>query len=236
MKLGRLTSNRDFQMNEQRLTFNLQKKQGQSFLEIIIAIPLLVIIVSTTVVAVLNAFSTTRMAQEETKAAFYAAEGIAAVQSIRNQDWENLANASCSPTCGLDKSGGAWVFSGTADDPDGTAKFSRTAILEDVQRNDDWEMVESGGVNDEETKKITLAVSWYRTPTQEKSVTMATYLTDWQKGKNPTPSADCDACCQTLSYSSGTCRKNEAECTLNEETMESGCGQHCQGYVCCCFP
>jgi len=53
--------------------------------------------------------------------------------------------------------------------------FTRKVVSSDVMRDVNGNIVESGGVNDPETKKITVSVFW-----EGKSVEIITYLTNWK--------------------------------------------------------
>lgn len=153
--------------------------KGQSVIEVIVAVAILVIIAGSSVIAILGSFSATRLAEEETQAALFATEGIEAAQSIRNQDWDNLVSGGY----GVSNAGGTWVFSGSSDNPGGTGKFSRAITIGDVQRDGNGDIVESGGTIDDDTKQVTSTITWDFTPTRQNTVEMTTYLTNWMTGK-----------------------------------------------------
>lgn len=215
----------------------LSARRGQSIIEVIVAVAILIIIAATSMIAILGAFSSGRLAKEETKAAFLATEGLEAVQSIRNQDWDSLVNGDH----GLANTSGTWVFSGTSD-IDLSGKFTRVIAISDVQRDSNDDIVESGGTIDPDTKKIEAAIDWSFTSTRQNSVTMTTYLTNWQTGKYvyPGSSSACGVFCESLGYSGGTCRGGVPQCTANGETSESQGNRYCsneaQGATCCCAP
>ncbi len=58
--------------------------------------------------------------------------------------------------------------------------FSRKIVFENIMRNDNGNIVNSGGVIDPDTKKVTVTASW-----QEKgrihNISLITYLTNWKK-------------------------------------------------------
>lgn len=227
--------------------FEAESQWGQSIIEVIVAVAIFIIIASSSVVAVLGSLSTTRLAEEETQATLFASEGMEAVQSIRNQDWDNLTNGDH----GLSNSGGIWSFSGTSD-VDPSEKFTRVITVEDVQRDGNSDIVNSGGTVDQDTKKVSVAVSWNFTPTRSNTVSKVLYLTNWQTGRSvgavatpaPTPTpggpSTCVELCTNNGYSAGTCRANAQQCNNNGETHESGGDQFCTGGAsadrCCCAP
>jgi len=215
--------------------------QGQSVIEIIVAISILVIIAASSVTAILGSFSSTRLAEEETQASLFATEGSEAVQSVRNQSWDNLSNGDH----GLVKSGGVWVFSGSSDDPDGSGKFARSVTISDVQRDGSGDIVSSGGTIDSDTKKMTTNVTWNFTPTRQNTVTLDSYLTNWQQSRSSGGAGSpaittCDEYCTSVGYSLGTCRANSQQCTNNSEDYKPTGDQYCTGGAnqdtCCCLP
>jgi type II secretory pathway pseudopilin PulG len=212
---------------------------GQSIIEVMVAVAILTIIAATGVVAILGSLNTTRLAEEETQATTYAMEGVEAVQSIRNQDWDNITAG----TYGLAKSGNVWSFSGSSDDPDGTAKFTRVVTVADVSRDSNGAIVTSGGTDDEETKQLTVVVSWNFNAARANSVDMVSLVTNWQKSRT-TPGAGapevstCSAYCPLVGFSSGTCRANPNQCSNNGESYKPPGDQYCTGGAsvdtCCC--
>jgi len=213
--------------------------QGQSVVEVIVAVAIFIIIAGSSVIAILGSLSSTRLAEEETQASLIAVEGLEAVESIRNQDWDNLTNGNY----GLSKSGGTWTFSGSSDDPDGTGKFSRIVTINDVERDGNGDIVTSGGTIDEDTKSVTSTITWDFTPTRQNTVTLTSFLTNWQKGSGSgaagAPSiTTCDEYCTSVGYSSGTCRQNTQQCANNDEDYKPAGDQYCTGGAnedtCCC--
>lgn len=61
-----------------------------------------------------------------------------------------------------------------------TGIFTRSIVLENVQRDVNSNIVSTGGIDDPNTKKVTVTVSWAaKTKTQE--VTIVSYLTNWRQ-------------------------------------------------------
>lgn len=234
---------------------------AQSMVEVIVAVAILLIIAGTSTMAVLGSFSTTRLAEEETGAALLAVEGMEAVQSIRNQGWDDyLLATDCTSGCGLDGSSG-WQFSGNLDThtitPD--RNFNRVVTISQVQRDGGGEIVESGGTLDTDSYKVVSSVTWNFTPARQNTVEMVSYLTNWQESRSdgeppaptptpsptptstPTPTIDtCSDYCLSVGYSLGTCRANQRQCENRGETYESAGDLYCTGGggsdTCCCAP
>ncbi len=206
-------------------------------IEVIIAVSLLVIFATGAVIAVLGSLVASRLAEEETKAAYLATEGLEAVKSIRDQNWNYLTNS----THGLSKTNGYWEFLGSSD-TDPSVKFTRVITISDVQRNGSGDIVASGGTIDPDTKKAVAEVSWHFLPSALSSAIETIYLTNWQTGRYlyPGSSSACSNFCISLNYSGGICRKGTPECAANGETGESKGNRYCNndphGATCCCKP
>ena len=154
-------------------THNQQK--GFSVLEIILAAGIFVVFVSGAMIAVSQGMHLTSYAQNETVATQYAVEGMEAVRSIRNQDFMLLENTSA---VGVERSSGVWGFSGTENVLNN--QYTRVITIETVQRDGADDIVESGGSDDVNSKKITVTTSWNTSPTQVSSVVLTTYITNWR--------------------------------------------------------
>lgn len=151
--------------------------KGFSVIEVLLAAAIFMIfsIVSGTVV--LQGFSGNRLGEEQTVANQYAAEGLEAVRSIKNQTFSNLVN---SVGTGILQSGGVWTFAGGNNQFGPSNKYTRVLTVSDVQRDGSGNIVASGGTVDPLTKKITSTVSWNFSPTRADSVVLNSYLTNWK--------------------------------------------------------
>ncbi|MBI4084637.1 MAG: hypothetical protein HY431_01905 [Candidatus Levybacteria bacterium] len=151
-------------------------QRGLSVIEVIIAASLFLIFSGGIVSVVLQGFDANRLGEEETIANQYAAEGIEAVRSIKNQAFSNLAN---SLGTGVTRSGAnIWTLSGSANTLN---KYTRVITIGDVQRDGNGNIVASGGTIDPLSKKITSTVSWNVSAARSNSVALSTYLSDWRK-------------------------------------------------------
>ena len=219
-----------------------KKIRGQSIVEVIIAVSIFLIIAGSSVITVIGSLSASRLAEEETIATTYAVEGLEAVESIRNRDWDNLTDG----TYGLNKSLGLWELDGSSET---LGRYTRVIQVDTVQRD---------GTPDPNAKLVTSTVGWDFSPTRANSVELVTYKTNWQEASStvggetptatatPTPSptntpsaSSCSEYCVGLGYSGGACRRNPGQCNQNGETNEAGGDQFCtqsQNNICCCQP
>ena len=147
------------------------KKKGFSLVEILLAGSVFTLFAWGTVEVLLTSLTLNRLGEETTIAKEYATMGIEAVSSIKNHDFSNL-----SPTnsTGIERQNEIWVFSGESDVFD---KYVRHITISEVSRDEDGVITENGGEVDEETRKITVTVTWNFTPTRSNSVVLDTYLT-----------------------------------------------------------
>jgi type II secretory pathway pseudopilin PulG len=163
----------------------LSYSQGIGIIEIIIALALFIIISSTGVATILGSYNSNRLSVEETQARAYAEEGIEAVRSIKTQGWyipflTPAAANNCTSGCTLSTTNNKWEFSPTTAPNIFDTKFSRVIKVEQVNRNA-GDIVESGGTDDPDTKKITSTVTWNVTDSRTNTTSLSTYLTNFRK-------------------------------------------------------
>jgi hypothetical protein len=208
--------------------------RGQSVVEVIIALAIFVIIAGSAVVTVIGSLSTSRLAEEETIATTLTVEGLEAAESIRNNSWDQLSIGDH----GLDNSTGSWQFLGGSDLYDN--KYNRVVNVSLASRDASGNVVDSGGSLDPDTKKITSTVNWNFTAARSNSVSMTTYLTNWQEATTTeTAYTSCFQYCVVNSYADGTCRNNSGQCSAAGETNETSADQYCgtpPDNTCCCLP
>jgi len=193
-----------------------QRQQlGLSLVEAILAIAIFAILVSGLAGSLVYGQFNTSLAGARDRATFVAEEGLEAVRSIRDDNFSNLSDG----THGLTVSENQWTFSGSSDTTD---VFTRAIIISSV---------------DTYTKNITSTVTWDQTNERSGSISLTTYLTDWQR---TVISNTCQTHCQSLGYSDGICRPNQKQCSVNSETYEAEGDTYCTGGpsadTCCCVP
>lgn len=202
-----------------------KKIKGQSILEVIVAVSLLVIMASSAIITMLGSFTITTLSKQQTRATQLASEALSASESIANQNFELLTNG----TYGLDQSTGVWTLSQEPEIID--SLFTRTITISDIPFLN--------------TKQILSVVTWKTSPIKENKVELDAHLTNWQVGKRseptispePTPVINsCSNYCLSLNYLSGICRQNPNRCTQNNETYEAGGNSYCltTGSTSCC--
>ena len=139
---------------------NTNSQSGHSVIELLVAIAVFTIGVSSVIVLTLDALTISRRSIERTQAIMLAHEGLEAVRSIRDNDFLSLVNG----TYGLTIENGKWIFKNSSDTTD---VFTRSI---DIRQP---------GISTN-VKEITSTISWYITPTQSKSIQFVQYFTNWK--------------------------------------------------------
>jgi type II secretory pathway pseudopilin PulG len=151
-------------------------KKGFGLLEVVISASILSIFI-VSIVAVFQTMMTFSLSSvKETQASFLAEEGIEAVKSLRDRDWDsNIATLNSGTDYYISYvDGTGWVSTTVAGQVD---EFTRNFTAMDVYRDGDGKIVDSGGTLDPNTKKIEVDVSWtFRGNLKSKN--LITYITN----------------------------------------------------------
>jgi hypothetical protein len=163
--------------------FHLSSRRGFSLIEVILAAAVFITFATAATVALVSGYNANRLGAEFTIANQFAAEGIEATKSIKNQAYANLVNTSAT---GVDRNGttGVWQFGGTNDTFTVGKNYTRTIKVESVNRDGtppNGNIVAVGGTTDADTKKVTSTVTWNFNSARPETISLVTYLTDWRK-------------------------------------------------------
>ncbi|RLC33798.1 MAG: hypothetical protein DRZ76_03890, partial [Candidatus Nealsonbacteria bacterium] len=159
------------------MSFSVKNQKGQSLIELLVAMGVFVLVISGIMFLTLDAHTANLYGQERTKATLLAQEGIEAVKSIKNRGWRYLPVGSY----GLDDSNGYWELKSGYDSIDNI--FTRQITIEHPSRDVNGNIVETGGIIDYDTKKITAEVNWYHRAVRPSEVVIESYLTNWRSRK-----------------------------------------------------
>ena len=135
-----------------------------SIVELLVAMAVFVFFSASTAVLVFSSEDLSRINEISHKALFYAEEGLEATRAIRDGSWGALVQGDH----GLAQSGSSWIFSGTSD------------VLEEKYRR----QITLIKINDDKYKALS-QVRWFNNSGLEKSVNLTTYLTNWQRVRQP---------------------------------------------------
>jgi len=137
--------------------------KGQSLIELLIAAGIFVMTVSVVASLLIDGYISNLQASQNSQAIFLTEEGLEAVRSIRDNNWNDLTSGSH----GISISQNQWIFQGEEENisdklPEGVRKV----------------IVESIGVD---RKKVTSQVTWKIPPAKSTKIELVTYFTNWQK-------------------------------------------------------
>ncbi len=137
---------------------NMNSK-GFSTIEALLSSSILVLIVTAFMGAFIYGSESTALAGQRARATFLAEEGLEVSRNLRDDGFSNLVNG----THGLAISGNLWDFS---DNPDTTDGFYTRQIV-----------ISTAGTN---RKQVASTVTWQQNVQRTGSVSLTTYLTNWQ--------------------------------------------------------
>jgi len=154
----------------------LQKQKGIGIIEVVICIAIITI----TFWSFAGIAKYSLKIQEQSKAKIEAinlsSEGIEAVRSIRDENWDNISSLLLETEYYPIISENKWVL--TLSDPGPiNGIYNRSVTLERVYRDANDNISESG-TEDNQTKKITALVEW-NDRGETKQINLSTYLTNW---------------------------------------------------------
>lgn len=151
----------------------LKNKQAFSLIEVIVALGLFAILAAGVFNITTSSYKNFYGTGDKQSLTEYAQEGVEAVRSIRDNSWQSIEDVSETGDKGLTKdSNGYWDFSGTSDS---LGVLTRKVSIEDVSRDDEGEIVTSGGTNDPNTKKLTVTISG----SGISDYVLTSYLSNW---------------------------------------------------------
>lgn len=146
--------------------------KGSSIIEIIVAIGIFALVFPTLSILVIGSFSSTLRDSERFQADMYLQQGFEALRSIRDYSYANITVG----THGLTKENGYWELSGNFDT---NGQFTREILVEEVERDSDCAIVDSGGIIDNNSKKITATITWDLEKGNTTSISTSQYLHNW---------------------------------------------------------
>jgi len=141
--------------------FNKTKKeklnQGFGLIEVIVGVAIISVAFLGLMSVANLSFKILEKSSNNIKAGFLLEEGVEAVKIIRDSGWSNISSLSNGVNYYLNYNGTTWATTTTPVYMDNL--FERTFVLNDVSRDINDDIADSGTV-DPDTKKITISVSW----------------------------------------------------------------------------
>ncbi|MBN1778638.1 MAG: hypothetical protein JW816_00220 [Candidatus Buchananbacteria bacterium] len=198
------------------MIFRSNRQSGFAIVEVLLASSIFALLVVALVGAYLYGEQATALAGNRTRAVFLAEEGLEAARNISDADFANLVDGNY----GLAIVSNHWSFSGSQDT---VGIFTRQIVISTVDTN---------------RKNITANVTWQQNPQRTGSVSLVTYLTNWQASSSV--AASCNDYAIEQAYSAGTCRQNAVQCGNNGEIHLTAGDVYCTGGAsadtCCALP
>lgn len=151
-----------------------KKISGQILIELIIAITLAGIIISSVIGLFVEIRQSNFASSEQTKAEQYTQEAVQALYSIRERSWTDLVNFTY-PAHPVN-SNGIWTLVSDSEQIDNN--YVRQITIEPVKRNIIDGNISDTGVDDPSTKKFIITISWLKP--RPLSITKEIYLTRYQ--------------------------------------------------------
>lgn len=94
---------------------------------------------------------------EKIQSTFLIEEGVEAVRVMRDTSWSNIASSTVGTTYYLKWRNGNWTATTT---PQIVDIFTRTIVYSNAYRDGSFNLVESGGTADTNSRKATVSVAW----------------------------------------------------------------------------
>lgn len=164
--------------------------KGISVIELLVGAGILTLSLSALLGFLAFTLATTSFLKQQAKATALVEEALEAVRSFRDgTGWNDDDPQNQYDGLGRAQTGVAYHIALSEDVPprwqllsgsEMITLFSRTVTFENVQRDASDDIVASGGVQDPDTKKVTVTVSW-TAKTKVHEVTVVTYLTNWKQ-------------------------------------------------------
>ena len=162
-------------------SFGNGQKNGVTVVELLIMLFIFGIAMSALFALVAFGLQSASIAQQTTRAVFFAQEAIEATKSFRDTtDWD--VNGLGTLTLGMDyhlELQGAtpeWRLVSGAETTDG---FIHKVVFNEVQRDGSDNIVSNGGIVDPDTKKAIVTISWQER-SRAREFKLTTYLTNWR--------------------------------------------------------
>ncbi len=159
-------------MRVQYMKKNSRDQRGQSLVEMLVVVGIVVLLVTGIVSGTTLSLSSTHTTQQRSTAVKYAQDGIELARSLRDDGWTNFAALGTTESSYCVGSEVPPVFSlasGTCGTNIG-GTYARTITLH---------LIPASGTNVEKMS-VTVVVSWGDTSQTNNAVTLVTYLTEWR--------------------------------------------------------
>ncbi|MFC1757007.1 hypothetical protein ACFLZC_02545 [Patescibacteria group bacterium] len=133
--------------------------KGFTILEVVLGVSIIAISMFSLMTVLNMSFQLMEESTRGIQASFLLEEGLESIRTLRDTSWDdNITTLSSDNAYYLVFSGGIW--SSTSSNVFIDDIFDRSFVVNDVYRDSNDDIVNSGGSLDESTKKFTVSVSW----------------------------------------------------------------------------
>ncbi|GEM_PF-2777785 len=128
------------------------KEKGFSVIEVFIGISLAAVFLTVFMVLMVQAINVSKENTKELKARMYLRELIEIARDLESSDWDLITG--CSPYCYFYEENFLWEIEDNQKESLENNSYKRWILIEDVNRDSDFKITDSGGVSDDNTKKV----------------------------------------------------------------------------------
>ena len=125
--------------------------------EILVAVTIIVVSVLAAMTVTQKSIFVSRQAFHSTQVAFLLEEGAEATRIFRDNAWTNISGLTADTNYYPTFEGGTWILSSI---PNTVGIFTRTVKIANVNRDNTTKDISGFGIDDPETKLVTVTVSW----------------------------------------------------------------------------
>ncbi len=164
--------------NSNKVKPNFRPNQGIGLIEILIVVSIIGLSLASLAGLGNFALKIQRQAKQNTIASFLASEAIEATRALKDGEWTSLTHFAVDVPLHPIKNPSLyqWTLDNGAETING---FTRQIIISNVHRDSAFNIVSSGGTQDDNTKKITVTISWNDNG-QNRQITLTDYLMNWK--------------------------------------------------------
>lgn len=157
---------------------NIKNQHGVGLIEILVVISILGLSLASLAGLGNFALKIQHQLKQNTVATFWAQEALEAARAIKDGEWSDLASFPVDTPLHPIKTPSfyQWTLVAGSETQNG---FTRQLTISPVYRDGSFDIVDSGGTLDSDTKKITVTVTWNDNG-QARQISLVNYLMNWK--------------------------------------------------------
>jgi Tfp pilus assembly protein PilV len=163
----------------------MKDQLGYTMLEVLIAVGLAGLFFTAIMGLFLTSNRTSAEAMTQQQAVWYAQEGIEALKSMRFSDLSLTQSGS------LTFASNQWTLGMSGPETVGEI-YARTVTVEQVERDNNCALVQSGGTVDTDTYRVTSTITWDDTKGVQQAIALNSLVTNWKNPSGPCATTSCE--------------------------------------------